>query len=223
MTRDAVLCRRRPPAATFVGLGVALLLPLLTNLVVTYVLGVTPSRALITVGLATHWVVFALLLVIVMRWEREPLESIGWRSPRWFTLPLGIAAGVAIAVVSGFVSQRLGLKSDTHFLAFLQSLPLVVRVALVITAGVFEETLYRGYGIERLSKYFGGKWVAAALTLVLFTLAHASAVGAAQLAPIVLVSGLVTLLYLWRRDLLLNMVVHATIDAIGLLVVPAFA
>ncbi|MGH9522689.1 MAG: CPBP family glutamic-type intramembrane protease, partial [Terriglobales bacterium] len=73
------------------------------------------------------------------------------------------------------------------------------------------------------SKFFGGKWVAAALTLVLFTLAHASAVGVRQLAPIVLVSGLVTLLYLWRRDLLLNMVAHATIDAIGLLVVPALA
>lgn len=223
MTRDALLYRRGPRAATFVGLGVALLLPLLTNLVVTYVLGATPSRALITVGLANHWAMFALLLVIVMRWERQPLESIGWRPPRWSALPLGIVAGVTIAIVSGFVSQRLGLKSDTHFLAFLQSLPLVVRVALVITAGVFEETLYRGYGIERLSKYFGGKWVAAALTLVLFTFAHAPAVGAAQLAPIVLVSGLVTLLYLWRRDLLLNMVAHATIDAIGLLVVPAFA
>lgn len=223
MTRDALPHRRRPPVATFVGLGVALLLPLLTNLVVTHVLGVVPSRALIAVGLADHWAMFALLLVIVMRWEREPLESIGWRPPRWSTLPLGIVAGVAIAVVSGFVSQRLRLKSDIHFLAFLQSLPLVVRVALVITAGVFEETLYRGYAIERLSKYFGGKWVAAALTLVLFTVAHASAVGVAQLAPIVLVSGLVTLLYLWRRDLLLNMVVHATIDAIGLLVVPAFA
>lgn len=223
MTRDALLHPRRPPVATFVGLGVALLLPLLTNLVITRVLGVAPSRALIAVGLADHWAMFALLLVIVVRWEREPLESIGWRRPRWSTLPLGIVAGVAIAVASGFVSQRLRLKSDVHFLALLQSLPLVVRVALVITAGVFEETLYRGYGIERLSKYFGGKWVAAALTLVLFTFAHASAVGIAQLAPIVLVSGLVTLLYLWRRDLLLNMVVHATIDAIGLLVVPAFA
>jgi len=64
--------------------------------------------------------------------------------------------------------------------------------------------------------------VAAGLTLVLFTLAHASAVGAAQLAPIVLIAAFVTLLYLWRRDLLLNMVAHTTIDSIGLLVVPAF-
>jgi uncharacterized protein len=96
-----------------------------------------------------------------------------------------------------------------------------VRVLLVITAGVYEETLYRGYALERLSRYFGGKWIAAAITLALFTVAHASAVGAAQLAPIMIVAALVTLLYLWRRDLLLNMVAHSTIDAIGLLVIPA--
>ena len=58
----------------------------------------------------------------------------------------------------------------------------------VITAGVFEETAFRGYALERLAPYVGG---------------------------------LVTLLYLWRRDLLLNMIAHSTIDAIGLIVVPA--
>ncbi len=198
-------------------------MPLLTTLVVPGIPGVTPSRALIAVGFVAHWAMFALLLVIVTRWERKPLQSIGWRSPRWGTVPFGIVAGVIIAMVSGIVCQRLGLKSDTHFVAFLQSLPLVVRVALVVTAGVFEETLYRGYGIERLSKYFGGKWIAASITLMLFTFAHAPAVGVAQLGPIVVISGLVTLLYLWRRDLLLNMVAHATIDAIGLLVMPALA
>jgi membrane protease YdiL (CAAX protease family) len=221
MVSSPLLKRQAAPAATLVGLGVALFVPLLTNLVVTRVLGLTPSGALIAAGLVIHWATFALLLVIVLRWEREPLQSMGWRSPRWSTLPFGIVAGLLIAMVSGLVSQGLRLRADTHFLAFLQSLPVMVRVLLVITAGVFEETMYRGYGIERLSKYFGGKWVAAAITLALFTYAHASAVGAAQLAPIVVVGGLVTLLYLWRRDLLLNMVAHATIDALGLLVIPA--
>jgi membrane protease YdiL (CAAX protease family) len=217
------LKRRRPAAATLVGLGVALLSPLLTNSIVTHFVGQTQSRTLVIAGLAIHWITFALLLIIVIRWERQPVQSIGWRSPRWSTLLFGIVAGVAIAVLSGVASQLLGLKSDTHFLAFLQSLPVVERVSLAITAGVFEEMLYRGYGIERLSQYLGGKWVAAALTLILFTLAHAPAFGAAQLAPVMIVSALVTLLYLWRRDLLLNMVAHSTIDAIGLLVIPAFA
>lgn len=221
MVSDVQLKREPPPAATLVGLAVALFFPLLTNLGVTHVLGLTPSFALIASGLIIHWATFALLLIIVLRWEREPLRSIGWRSPRWSTLALGIVAGIIIAIVSGLIAQGLRLRSDKHFVGFLQSLPLMVRVILVITAGVYEETLYRGYAIERLSRYFGGKWVAAVITVALFTCAHASAVGASQLAPIAIVAALVTLLYLWQRDLLLNMVAHATIDAFGLLIVPA--
>ena len=223
MTLDTPLQRPWLSAAALVGLGVALLSPPLTGLVVTRVLGVTPSRALIATGLVIHWATFAALLVIVVRWEREPLQSIGWRAPRWSTLGIGMVAGVVIAIVSGLVSQGFGLRSDTRFLAFLQSQPLLLRAMLVVTAGVFEETLYRGYGIERLSRYFGNKWVAVAITLGLFTLAHASVVGAAALLPILIVASLVTLLYIWRRDLLLNMVAHATIDAIGLLIIPAVA
>jgi membrane protease YdiL (CAAX protease family) len=209
------------PAATLIGLGLALLSPLLTNFVVTRVLGVAPSLELVAVGLVIHWATFVALLIVVLLWEQAPLQSIGWREPRWSTLLFGVVAGVIIAFVSGLVSQGLGLRSDKHFLAFLLSQSLVVRVMLVITAGVFEETLYRGYAVERLSRYFGGKYVAAAISLALFTLAHASAVGAAALLPISIVASLVTMLYLWRRDLLLNMVAHSTIDAMGLLVIPA--
>jgi len=223
MNSGAHLPRRRPPAATLVGLGIALLLPMLTNSLSTHFLGPTSSRALVTSGLVLHWLTLGLLLIIVMRWEGEPLQSIGWRSPRWSTLPFGVLAGLCIAVVSAILSQLLRLRSDTYFLSFLQSLPALERVALVITAGVFEETLYRGYALERLSTYFGGKWVAAVVTVLLFTFAHAPAFGAAQLAPVLLVSVLVTLLYLWRRNLLLNMIAHTTIDAIGLLIVPAFS
>jgi membrane protease YdiL (CAAX protease family) len=48
---------------------------------------------------------------------------------------------------------------------------------LVVTAGVFEETLYRGYALERLSSLWGSQWLAATATLALFTLMHAPAVG----------------------------------------------
>lgn len=221
MTLDALTPPRRSPAATVVGLAIALLLPLLTSPIVTHFMGTEPSRALIATGLVIHWLTFALLLIIVLRWEREPLQSIGWRTPRWTTLLAGIVAGVLIAVASGFIVRLLKFTPDTHLVTLMQSFPVLLRVLLVITAGVFEETMYRGYGIERLSRYVGGKWVAAAITLGLFTLAHAWAVGAAHLPPILIVGSLVTLLYLWRRDLLLNMVAHSTIDAIALLVVPA--
>jgi membrane protease YdiL (CAAX protease family) len=63
----------------------------------------------------------------------------------------------------------------------------------------------------------------AGVTVVLFTLAHVPAVGFDHLLPVAIVSVFVTLLYLWRRDLILNMVAHATIDAIGLLLAPILA
>jgi uncharacterized protein len=221
MTLDTPRRIRRPPAATLVGLGIALLLPLLTSPAATHFLGTEPSGALFTAGLFIHWLTFALLLVIVLLWERKPLQSIGWQTPRWTTLLAGIVAGILITVASGFLVQLVRLSPDTRLVMFAQSLPVAMRAILVITAGVFEETAYRGYGIERLSPYAGGKWVAAAITLALFTLAHGGAVGAAHLPPILIVGSLVTLLYLWRRNLLLNMVAHTTIDAIALLVIPA--
>jgi membrane protease YdiL (CAAX protease family) len=89
-----------------------------------------------------------------------------------------------------------------------------------LTAGVFEETLYRGYALERLTMIWGSKWAAAVVTVALFTLAHLPVVGIAHLLPVGIVSVFVTLLYLWRRDLILNMAAHATIDAIGLLLAP---
>jgi Type II CAAX prenyl endopeptidase Rce1-like len=74
--------------------------------------------------------------------------------------------------------------------------------------------------LERLTVLWRSKWAAGAVTLILFTLAHIPAVGIAGLLPVCIVSVFVTLLYLWRRDLILNMIAHATIDAVGLLLAP---
>jgi uncharacterized protein len=59
------------------------------------------------------------------------------------------------------------------------------------------------------------------VTVLCFVFAHVPAVGVNHILPVLVVSIFVTLLYLWRRDLVLNMVAHATIDAISILVVPA--
>jgi uncharacterized protein len=77
--------------------------------------------------------------------------------------------------------------------------------------------LYRGYALERLTTIWRSKWAAAAVTVALFILAHLPVIGFAFLLPVAVVSVLVTLLYLWKRDL---MVAHSTVDGIALLLVP---
>jgi uncharacterized protein len=206
--------------ATLCGLILALLVPLLPVVFNADYRGAVPTHAQVVWGLAVHWINLLALLALMLLWERRGWGSIGIRTFRWTVLVIGLLAGFAISVLSGLLVNVLQLKVDTQFAQNLMSLPLGLRVLLVLTAGLFEETLFRGYGIERLTTLLGSRWVAAALTWGAFVAGHAPAVGWAYLPPIAIVSALITLLYLWKRDLLLNMTAHSTVDGIGLLLTP---
>lgn len=172
-------------------------------------------------GLMVHWLIFATIIAWVTLVEHRSLGSIGVRPLRWWIVPLGLVAGTVILGVSGILIGVLHLSSGTRLAAYLLSLPFPTRAMLVITAGVWEETAYRGYALERLAAITGSKWLAGGITVLCFVFAHIPAVGLNHILPVFVVSVLVTLLYLWRRDLALNMIAHATIDAISILVVPA--
>lgn len=174
-------------------------------------------------GLLVHWLIFATIVAWVVLIEHRNLASIGVRPIRWWIVPLGVVAGTVILGISGVLIGVLHLSSGSRLASYLLSLPLPTRVMLVITAGVWEETAYRGYALERLASILGSKWLAGGITVLCFVFAHIPAVGLNHILPVLIVSILVTLLYLWRRDLVLNMVAHATIDAISILVVPALA
>jgi membrane protease YdiL (CAAX protease family) len=206
--------------STVAGLIVALLVPFATYAAGRAAFGTAFSPTRIAIGLAAHWVNLAVLIAIVVLWERRPLASIGFVPIRWWTIPAGLVAAVAITFVAGILVSALALNADSRFARLLQSFPVFLRLLIVLTAGVFEETLYRGYATERLTTLLGSKWLAGGCTVVFFTLAHVPAVGLTHLLPVAIISIPVTLLYLWRRDLILNMVTHVAIDGIGLLLAP---
>lgn len=207
-------------SATLLGLFLALVAPALAPFVDPIFFGTALTGTRVVWGMVAHWANLAALIAVVMLLERRRLASIGLRPLHWSTIALGLLAGLAIVPVSGLLANAAGASSDVHFVAFLQSLPFATRLLLVVTAGVFEETLFRGYALERLASLFNSKWVAGAITVAVFTLAHIPAVGLAHVLPVFIVSVFVTLLYLWRRDLVVNIIAHATIDGVGLLLVP---
>lgn len=211
----------RPAWSTAAGLCIALIAPVLPPLV-GWLAGWTefsPSR--LGWGIVFHWVIFAAIIAWVLLRERRELASIGLRPPRWWTLPAGLISGAVILGLSGGLIALLHLSGDTTFAGYLLSQPWPIRLLLVVTAGVFEETAYRGYALERLTPVLGSRWLAGAVTVLCFAFAHIPAVGFDHILPVLIVSIFVTLLYLWRRDLVLNMIAHATVDAISLLIVPA--
>ncbi len=216
--------RRLAPFTVF-GLFVALVLPVAVTLI-TLLRGsggaITASYA--EFGLVLHWSILGLLLAIVLYGERRPLSSIGVRRLTLWTVAIGLLAGIVLTLSNPLIAA-LGAalsvpRDDGATMHGLFALPLGLRAALAITAGIYEETLFRGYAVERLIRLTGRRWLAGLVSVVAFTLAHWSYWGAAQLFPIAIIATLVTALYLWRRNLVVNIVAHATTDAIGLLLGP---
>jgi membrane protease YdiL (CAAX protease family) len=110
--------------------------------------------------------------------------------------------------------NALGLTRNASAAAEVFALPFAPRLRLVLRAAVVEETLFRGYPIERLTEILGNKWAAVLIPMVLFTAARVPFWGLAQAIPVVLASILMTLLYIWKRDLGLNIVAHLVIDGL---------
>jgi membrane protease YdiL (CAAX protease family) len=108
---------------------------------------------------------------------------------------------------------------DSERFRKLVALPLAHRAFLVLTAGVTEELLYRGYGIGVGSLLLGGTATALAVSLAVFTVAHLSW-GIAHLASVLWAGAVLSLLLVIRGDLLACMLAHTAVDAVGLLVAP---
>lgn len=170
---------------------------------------------------AFWWTLWAAVVVYILTVERRSLSSIGFKRPGVWTFVCGIGGGLVVAIGLGMlfalVLPRLGLQMNQGAYQSLYRTPLWFRVALVTRAAIVEETLFRGYGIERLAELTGSRWLAALATCAAFTVAHLAYWGPAHL----LIAGgaaiILTALYLWRRDLICNILAHWTTDAFGLL------
>jgi uncharacterized protein len=170
---------------------------------------------------ALWWVAVALLLLYVILVERRPLSSIGLRKIRPWDIPIAIASGilmvVAIAFIYGVVFRVLHLQMNTGAMNKVLAAPFWYRFMLVTRAAVAEEILFRGYPIERLEELIGSRLAAGTISWAAFTIAYLGGWGWPQL----LVAGsggiILTVVYLWRRNLPANIVTHWIADAAGFL------
>lgn len=122
-----------------------------------------------------YWAMAAAIVAFVLFVERRPLSSIGLGKPRWSSVLYGLlGAVVALAgmtVLYFLVLPKLGSDLSTRFAA-VTATPLVLRIEIVARAAVFEELLYRGFMIERLTEILRVRWLAALVSLAAFTAAH---------------------------------------------------
>jgi uncharacterized protein len=88
------------------------------------------------------------------------------------------------------------------------------------TGGVVEEVLYRGYAVERLGTITGRPWVGGVISVFAFGLAHVPGWGVPFALAADLPFGLLmTMFYLWRRDLPANILAHSTALVVAMLTI----
>ncbi|GMA27349.1 CPBP family intramembrane glutamic endopeptidase [Arenivirga flava] len=167
-----------------------------------------PSGAIIWNALAA-----ALLLAWMVLVERRGLSSVRLVRPSGKDLEWALILFGAAMAWSWLASLLWPQDAQDSGTASIAALPVLMVVALIVSAAVFEELLFRGYPLERLIELTGRRWVAVAATMPFFVVPHLVVFGPMWL----LLHGSGTLaiyaLYLWRRNLVACMLLHAAVDA----------
>ncbi len=125
---------------------------------------------------------FFLLILGLWFWQGRPFGDLGLRFDWRWTFWAGLALAVAAGFVLSFIQQRLLASKEgrDRLLGQLKEISLFLphtrdernRFFLVgITAGVWEEALFRGFLLWYFSQWMG-IWAALALSSVFFGIAH---------------------------------------------------
>jgi len=160
-----------------------------------------------------------LFFLLVHFWEKKPLSSVGLKRLSVRELSLGLALIVpAFALANSIVhigAQLLPMGANNaggEAALSMDNLSLHVRLVTIAVAAFTEELMMRGFAIERLQHALGSQWLGVTVAYFAALAAHLPFWGirnVLELAPLVLV---LTLIYLWRRDIQAGVIVHAAWD-----------
>jgi membrane protease YdiL (CAAX protease family) len=160
------------------------------------------------------WLAAVVLLVIIKVGEGLPLRSIGLGTARpGKSILWGLLLGVVCLVVGGGVAALTGFTGGETGKA-LDKLPTWLLSLIVVRAGVVEELCYRGYAIERLHALGLPRGLAAGVPLLIFGIGHWTG-GWANIVIALVLGGMLALFFIWRRDLVANMIGHWFVDFIA--------
>jgi membrane protease YdiL (CAAX protease family) len=213
MTAGSNTPQSRIRPATWFGLFIALFGMLIVRQAVSFVWPtITFTAALWKESLI--WFCAILLLLVLRRGEGLPLTSIGIGTSTWRkSLGWGLALAAVCFLVAGVLALVTHYTGGSAGEAF-SKLPLWLVTLTVVRAGVVEEFFYRGYAIERLQALGLNRYAAAAVPLIIFSVGHWTG-GWANIVIALALGTILSGFYLWRRDLVANMIGHFLVDFIA--------
>jgi membrane protease YdiL (CAAX protease family) len=175
--------------------------------------------------LAAFALLTAAVALVAVRGEGQRPAALGFGG--WSAWSVPCAALLALVFIfvfgplAGWALQASGLGSFSGGQQTLGRLPAWFLALDVVVVAAAEEWLYRGYAIERLQALTGSAGLAGAISLGAFFLAHLPLWGLGVALTTLVSGGLLTGLYLWRRDIGCLILAHVLTDLWGLVIAPA--
>lgn len=132
--------------------------------------------------------------LMVIRGENRKLHSIGFKWPSQKivlqALGLGVIFSLAVHLLSALTSTVLP-SEETGSIESVTQIPWWLMLLSALTAGVTEETLFRGYALERLLEWTDSKLLGSIISLAYFTAIHATGWNLNHIAGVVIPLGVV--------------------------------
>jgi membrane protease YdiL (CAAX protease family) len=160
------------------------------------------------------------LLYALIRWGGVSPEALGVGGVRASSFGWGLICFIATAVLSAIVVYsfaHFGIGQDKGTLAALASHSIPIILLIAAMAGIAEEIVFRSILISQLETATGRSWLAAAISLAIFAGAHAGGWGPWQILFAAVPGLILTIFFLWKRDLWVCILAHFLTDALGLL------
>lgn len=174
-----------------------------------------------------HWLSFFLVKDFLKR-ENKTLKDIGYRMNTKKTVVFIVSYLLVALLVLGFTEISLRYVSiDQGKLATLSNFfpkttaQRIFFILTVFTAGVCEEIVYRGYAITQLRGVGVNRWLAVILAGMVFVFMHGlnSVASIYQFLFYFAFSILFGGLFLWRKSLIPNIVIHILFDLMAMMAI----
>jgi membrane protease YdiL (CAAX protease family) len=175
-----------------------------------------------------HTILGVGLILLWAKVSRTPLRDIGLvRPPSWRDLGIGVLLGLLDKLLMKSVVLPLmgapAVNARFQHVVWDVKRIVVVLVLAIVSAGICEEIVYRGYLFDRLGKWFGDSSAARAaivvLAAILFGVIHSfqGVFGAVNAGLGGLIAGVIY--YANGKRLPMIMAMHATFDVAGFLLI----
>jgi uncharacterized protein len=223
LSSPSVVAPKSPPKPFILGVIVlALSAPLITWILDGYFDAWFDRNGSVLAGLLSFWLIVGLVLLLT-GYEAQPPQTTTpglWRSIGFKRVKLRESLIVLIVgfITLGFANVAFVVLSRTIFpteinMSRVVTLPLPLVILAFLTGMFAEEILYRGYALERLQRITGNWWISGAITWALFVGFHVPAYPMAHIVGYVApASVVITLVYIWKRNLTYTVMIHGILN-----------